>query len=89
MNTYVANVPGPPIPLYFAGAPVLEVFPVVPIMANVSLGLGALSYAGQFNLTAVADRELCPDLEVFVKGMGSSLDALAASMLARSSAGEG
>ena len=82
MNTYVANVPGPPIPLYLAGAPVLEVFPVVPIMANVSLGVGALSYAGQFNLTAVADRELCPDLEVFVQGVRRSLDALAASVLA-------
>jgi WS/DGAT/MGAT family acyltransferase len=89
MNTYAANVPGPPVSLYLAGAPLLEVFPIVPIMANVSLGVGALSYAGQFNLTAVADRDLCPDLEVFVKGMGSSLDALAASMLARSSAGEG
>jgi diacylglycerol O-acyltransferase len=77
MNTYAANVPGPPVPLYLAGAPLLEVFPVVPIMANVSVGVGALSYAGQFNLTAVADRDLCPDLEMFVKGMRSSLDALA------------
>ena len=82
MNTYAANLPGPPVPLYFAGAAVLEVFPVVPIMANVSLGVGALSYSGQFNLTAVADRELCPDLEVFVHGVGRSLDALAASVLA-------
>src|SRR5262245_19205057 len=46
MNTYAANVPGPPVQLYFAGAPVLEVFPVVPIMGNVSIGVGALSYAG-------------------------------------------
>ena len=30
MNAYVANVPGPPIPLYFAGTPVLEIFPIVP-----------------------------------------------------------
>jgi diacylglycerol O-acyltransferase / wax synthase len=89
MNTYAANVPGPPVPLYFAGAPLLEVFPMVPILGNVSLGVGALSYAGQFTITAVADRDLCPDLEVFVKGMGSSLDALAASMLARSAAGKG
>jgi diacylglycerol O-acyltransferase len=77
MNTYAANVPGPPVPLYLAAAPLLEVFPVVPIMANVSVGVGALSYAGQFNIAAVADRELCPDLEAFVKGMRSSLDALA------------
>jgi hypothetical protein len=77
INTYAANVPGPPVPLYFAGAPLLEVFPVVPLLGNISVGVGALSYAGQFNLTAVADREACPDLEVFVTGMRSSLDALA------------
>jgi WS/DGAT/MGAT family acyltransferase len=80
MNTYAANVPGPPAPLYFAGAPVLEMFPVVPLLGNVSVGVGALSYAGQFNVTAVADRELCPDLEVFAEGARRSLDALAASV---------
>lgn len=78
MNTYIANVPGPPVPLYFAGMPVLEVFPVVPLMGNVSVGVGALSYAGQFNLTAVVDRELCPDVAVFAEGMRRSLDRLGA-----------
>lgn len=76
MNAYVANVPGPPIPLYFAGARLLEFFPIVPITANVSIGVGALSYAGQFNLTVVADRELCPDIDVFVAGVQRSLEAL-------------
>ena len=88
MNTYAANVPGPPVPLYFAGAPLLEVFPVVPIMANVSLGVGALSYAGQFNITAVADREACPDLEVFAEGVRGSLDVLAASVQAGAASGK-
>jgi diacylglycerol O-acyltransferase / wax synthase len=77
MSTYAANVPGPPVRLYFAGAPLLEVFPVVPLLGNISVGVGALSYAGQFNLTAVADREACPDLQVFVQGARYSLDALA------------
>jgi diacylglycerol O-acyltransferase / wax synthase len=77
LNTYAANVPGPPLPLYFAGAPVLEVFPVVPLLGNVSLGVGALSYAGQFNLTVVADRERCPDLNVAVDGARRALDTLA------------
>jgi diacylglycerol O-acyltransferase / wax synthase len=89
VNTYAANVPGPPAPLYFAGARLLEVFPVVPIWGNVSLGVGALSYAGQFNITAVADREACPDLEVFVQGVRGSLERLAASLLVGSSAGAG
>ena len=81
MNAYVANVPGPSAPLYFAGAPVLELFPVVPITANVSIGVGALSYAGQLNITVVADRELCPDLAVFVDGVQHALDALGHSVL--------
>lgn len=76
MNAYVANVPGPPISLYLAGAQLLEFFPIVPITANVSIGVGAFSYAGQFNLTVVADRDLCPDLGVFVAGVKRSFEAL-------------
>ena len=85
MNAYVANVPGPPIPLYFAGAPLLEIFPIVPLTANVSIGVGALSYAGQFNLAVVGDRDLCPDLEVFVDGVRRSIAALSLSGLGASS----
>jgi diacylglycerol O-acyltransferase / wax synthase len=77
MNVYIANVPGPPVPLYLAGAPVAEAFPVVPIMGNVPLGIGALSYAGQFNITVVADRDGCPDAEAFTAGLRASLDGLA------------
>jgi diacylglycerol O-acyltransferase / wax synthase len=80
MNVYVANVPGPPVPLYLDKAPLLEVFPVVPIMGNLTLGVGALSYAGQFNLTVVADRDACPDIQVFVQAAHNSLDELARSM---------
>jgi diacylglycerol O-acyltransferase / wax synthase len=76
VNTYAANVPGPTVPLYFAGAPILELFPIVPIQGNVAVGIGALSYAGQLNVTAVADRDLVPDLDVFVEGLRRSLQAL-------------
>jgi hypothetical protein len=48
----------------------------VPLTANISIGVGALSYARQFNLAVVADRDLCPDLEVFVDAARRSLDAL-------------
>ncbi len=81
-NGYVADVPGPPVPLYLAGAPLLEVFPLVPIMGNMTLGVGALSYAGQFNITAVADQQACPDVAVFADGTRASLDTLARSVLA-------
>ncbi len=60
VNLYVTNVPGPPVPLYLAGARLLELFPMVPIEGNLTLTLGVFSYAGQLNLTAVADRDACP-----------------------------
>jgi hypothetical protein len=31
----------------------------------VSLGIGALSCADQFNILATADQQACPDLDVF------------------------
>ena len=76
----VTNVPGPPVPLYLAGAPLLEAFPVVPIMGNETLNVGVLSYAGQLNLTAVADGDACPDVDVFAQGVRSTLDTLAQSV---------
>jgi WS/DGAT C-terminal domain len=71
MNTYVADVAGLRLSLHFAGAPVLEVFPVMPLMGNISTGVGALSYAAQFNLMAVADKDLCPDLEISSRACGA------------------
>jgi diacylglycerol O-acyltransferase len=79
-NAYIANVPGPPMPLYFAGAPVLEVFPVVPLIGNITLGVGALSYADQFNITTVADLNACSDVDVFTQGMRDTFDSLASQL---------
>jgi diacylglycerol O-acyltransferase / wax synthase len=76
VNVYVANVPGPPALLYLAGAPLRQVFAVVPIMGNMGLGVGVLSYAGQLNFTTIADRDGFPDLDVFLVGMRRSLAEL-------------
>jgi diacylglycerol O-acyltransferase len=78
VNVTSADLPGPPQPVYLAGAQVLEVFPLLPLMANVSLGIGALSYAGQFNITAVADLDAYPDLHIFTTSVRDELAALAA-----------
>jgi WS/DGAT/MGAT family acyltransferase len=77
VNVTTADVPGPQAPLYLAGAQLLEVFPVLPLISTVSLGIGALSYAGQFNIMAVADRDACPDLDVFAASASGELGALA------------
>jgi diacylglycerol O-acyltransferase len=66
-------------PVYLAGALLLEVFPVLPLIANVSIGVGALSYAEQFNILVVADRDAHPDLDVFTMSAEDELRSLAAS----------
>lgn len=79
LNLSVTNVPGPPMPLYLAGAQLLELFPVGPLVGNITLSVAVLSYAGQLNLTIVADPEACPDVEVFARGVRRTLDELTAS----------
>jgi diacylglycerol O-acyltransferase / wax synthase len=76
VNLVVSNVPGPPVPLYLAGAPLLEVFPLLPPMGNLTLVVAAVSYAGQLNLTAAVDRDSCPDVDVFARGMHQTLAEL-------------
>jgi diacylglycerol O-acyltransferase len=64
------------VPLYLAGARLLEVFPVLPLIANEPLGVGALSYAGRFTIGVVADRDAYPDLDAFAAGLRDELHAL-------------
>jgi hypothetical protein len=81
VNLVVTNLAGPPVPLYLAGAPLLELFPIMPVMGNLTLVVAVLSYDGQLNFAAAADRDACPDVEVFAEGVRSSLHDLAASVL--------
>jgi hypothetical protein len=77
VNVVSADLSGPPAPLYFAGAELIEAFPLVNLLGTESLGVGALSYAGQFNVMVVADAEAYPDLDVFAERARDDLRALA------------
>src|SRR6266511_2330510 len=79
VNATTADIPGPEVPLYLAGARVLEVFPLLPLIANEPLGVGALSYAGTFNIGVVADRDAYPDIDVFAAAVRDELHALGVS----------
>jgi WS/DGAT/MGAT family acyltransferase len=79
VNVESANLPGPEQPLYFVGARLLEVFPLSNLIGNVALGVGALSYAGTFNIGVVADQDAYPDIDVLAASVRDELDALAAS----------
>lgn len=76
VNVITADIPGPAAPLYFAGARLLEVFPMVQLIGTVSLAVGAMSYAGQFTVMVVADKDAFPDLDIFAAGMQDELAEL-------------
>jgi WS/DGAT/MGAT family acyltransferase len=78
VNLFTSNLPGPALPLYFAGSRVLELFQIGPVQGNVRLNVGALSYAGGLYLDVVADADSIPDADVFAKGLERSLDELGA-----------
>lgn len=76
VNLLVSNLPGPPEPLWFAGALVLEMFQFGVVQGNVPVSVGALSYAGHLTLGVVADAAVT-DLGVFTAGMTQTVGELA------------
>jgi diacylglycerol O-acyltransferase / wax synthase len=61
-NLVISNVPGPPFPLYFAGAKLVGLNPLGPIMDGAGLNITVLSYVDNINWGFIACRELMPDL---------------------------
>lgn len=60
-NLTVSNVPGPPMPLYVAGARVASIYPVIPLADGHALSFGALSYDGGMQFAAYADPVVLPE----------------------------
>jgi hypothetical protein len=54
INLYVTNVPGPDRPPWFAGSRLHAAYPLPPLIADVPLAVGVLSYAGSLTMTVTA-----------------------------------
>jgi WS/DGAT/MGAT family acyltransferase len=76
INIVVSNVAGPPVPVYFAGARLYEVFQLSVLQGNLGLGVGVLSYAGGLYFDIAADVDVVPDAEVFAAGVADALQRL-------------
>lgn len=62
---------------------------MLPLIGRVSLGVGAISYAGQFNITAVADGDAYPDIDIFAASVRDESRALAESIRVKSGRADG
>jgi diacylglycerol O-acyltransferase / wax synthase len=83
INLYVTNVPGPPTPLYLAGARLRDVVPLAPLVAGVRLSVTALSYDGTLSVALLANDSIS-DLHVVAEGTREAFDAYATSQLVAS-----
>jgi diacylglycerol O-acyltransferase / wax synthase len=61
-NLVISNVPGSPVPLYFAGARVVSFYPVSIIVHSMALNVTVQSYAGRLDYGLIACRRAVPDI---------------------------
>ena len=75
-NLVVTNVPGPQFPLYSFGRQMTEVYPVVPLSDNTSIGIALFSYNGTLGFGLLGDYDAAPDLGVLAEGIEKSIAEL-------------
>ncbi|MEY2566861.1 MAG: diacylglycerol O-acyltransferase / wax synthase [Actinomycetota bacterium] len=61
-NLVISNVPGPPFPLWFAGARLVALNPLGPVMDGAALNITVISYMDSVDWGFIADKEAVPDL---------------------------
>jgi WS/DGAT/MGAT family acyltransferase len=75
-NLVVSNVPGPPFPLYLAGAKLELLCPLGPVMEGAALNITVISYMDNLDVGLIACRESVPQLWDLARGFRSALDEL-------------
>lgn len=62
-NLIISNVPGPRVPLYYAGALMVAYYPLTAITDGQGLNMTVMSYRDTVYYGFTADRELMPDVD--------------------------
>jgi WS/DGAT/MGAT family acyltransferase len=77
-NVNVTNVPGPPIPIYCAGAQLERLYAIAPIFDTIPMNFAVMSYRDELNVCVVGDRDKLPDPEALLDGLSDELAELLA-----------
>jgi len=75
-NMAVTNVPGPPIRLFLQGAPLREIYPVVPVFGQQALSVGLFGYNGVLHWGFNCDWDVLPDLHDIVLDVTDEFEQL-------------
>lgn len=75
-NVTISNVPGPPVPLYLAGARMQCNFPTSIVVHGVALNITVESYDKQMDFGLVADARAMPDARALAKAIEIAFEDL-------------
>lgn len=75
-NLIVSNVPGPGIPLYLAGARLVSLYPLGPIVEGMGLNVTVFSYRDTVHVGVQGCWDLVPEIEDLARGMEDALAEL-------------
>jgi WS/DGAT/MGAT family acyltransferase len=76
-NLTVSNIPGPPQPLYLAGARLVAQYPAIPLGENSALSIACTSLGGTMAFGLTGDWDGMPDIERLALAIDGSLAELA------------
>jgi diacylglycerol O-acyltransferase len=77
-NVVISNVPGPPFPLYVAGAPLTAMYPMGPLLMGMSLNITVFSIDGSLDVGFMSCPEAVPDPQYIADGIELALQELEA-----------
>lgn len=75
-NVIVSNIPGPDVPLYLAGARMVAMYPIGPVMEGVGVNITVFSYLGAMYVGVQGCWDLVPDIDVIGDGIVASVGEL-------------
>jgi WS/DGAT/MGAT family acyltransferase len=75
-NVIVSNVPGPPIPLYMAGARLTALYPMGPLILGGGLNITVISYCESLDFGFLTCPETVPETEFIAEGVPLALEEL-------------
>ena len=83
LNCIVSNVPGPPVPLYTAGARIQAIFPMGPLLPGAGINITILSNMGNVDFGIIACRDTVPHVERIADGLAEGIAVLLKAARAR------
>jgi WS/DGAT/MGAT family acyltransferase len=83
LNCIVSNVPGPPVPLYSAGARILAIYPMGPLLPGAGVNITILSNMGNVDFGVIACRDTVPHVWRIADGLAEGVQLLLKAARAR------